>query len=54
MRGGGDLEGIKLKMAAYLQSIPKSDFERCYDDWLLYLQKCITQGEYFEGDKINL
>ncbi len=50
-----DLEGIRLKMTAYLWSIPKSDFKRCYDDWLLRLWKCIvTQGEYFEGDKINL
>ncbi len=51
----GDLEGIKSKTAAYLRSIPKSDFKRCYDDWLLSLQKCIaTQREYFEEDKINL
>ncbi len=51
----GDLEEIKLKMTAYLQSISKSDFKRCYDDWLLHLRKCIAaQGEYFEGDKINL
>ncbi len=50
-----DLEGIKWKIAAYLQSIPKSNFKRCYDDWLLYLGKCVaTQGEYFERDKINL
>ncbi len=27
-----DLEGIKLKPAAFLRSIPKSDFKRCYDD----------------------
>ncbi len=26
----GDLEEIKSKMAAYLRSIPKSDFKRCY------------------------
>ncbi len=47
--------GIKLKTAAYLGSTPKSDFKRCYDDWLLHPRKCIaTQGEHFKGDKINL
>ncbi len=46
----GDLGGIKSKMAAYQQSIPKSDFKRCYDDWLLRVWKCIAT----QGDKINL
>ncbi len=51
----GDLERIKLKTAAYLWSIPKSEFKRCYNDWLLCLRKCIAiLGEYFEGDKTNL
>ncbi len=49
----GHLEGIKSQTAAYLQSIPKSDFKRCYDDWLQHLQKCIaSRGEYFEGIKL--
>ncbi len=51
----GDLEGIKLKTTAYLGSIPKSEFKKCYDDWLLRLRKCIaTQWENFVADKINL
>ncbi len=51
----GELERIKSKTAVYLRSILKSDFKRCYDDWLLRLRKCIaTQGEYCKGDKINL
>ncbi len=50
----GDLQVIKSKTAAYLRNILKSDFKKCYDDWLLRLRKCtVTQGEYFEGDKIN-
>ncbi len=51
----GDLEGIKSKMAVYLRSISKSDFIRCYNDWLLCLRKCIALlgGKYFERDKIT-
>ncbi len=33
----GDLEGIKSKTASsFLQSIPKFDFKRCYDDYCVY------------------
>ncbi len=40
-----DLKEIKSKTTAYLQSISKSDFKRCYDDWLLHLRKCIRGNQ---------
>ena len=38
-----------------LKAIPKEDFAKCFDDWKIRWHKCIAvEGDYFEGDKIDL
>ncbi len=39
-----NLEGIKMKMSQYLNSITESAFRKCFKDWVLHLPKCITLG----------
>ncbi len=52
---GGDLDGIKQKLAEYLQTLTSEDFQRCYNDWKIRLRKSIHyKGEYFKGDKCIL
>ena len=37
------------------KAIPVSDFQRCYDEWEQRLRRCVaSQGNYFEGDKLDL
>lgn len=49
------IEDIKEKSLRELKSIPKKAFEKCFDDWIVRWRKCIvSEGAYFEGDKINL
>ena len=44
-------EEIMRKTTAELYSIPKSTFQRCYQQWQHRWEKCVhSQGEYFEGD----
>lgn len=48
------VEAIKQKSQDELMNIPKSDFEKCFLNWIKRWRMCIaTGGEYFEGDKIN-
>ncbi|KYN39235.1 hypothetical protein ALC56_06368 [Trachymyrmex septentrionalis] len=38
-----------------LKAIPKSAFQKCFDDWKKRWHKCIvSEGDYFEGDNIIL
>lgn len=33
----------------------KSEYEKCFQDWIKRWHKCIAvREEYFEGDKINI
>lgn len=49
------IEDIKQNSLQELKLIPKNAFEKCFDDWVTRWHKCIiSEGAYFEGDKINL
>jgi len=38
-----------------LKAIPPSDYQRCYEEWEQRLRRCVaSQGNYFEGDKLDL
>jgi len=48
------LENIKKAVTGQLKAIPVSDFQHCYKDWKR-LQRCVaSQGNYFEGGKLDL
>ena len=47
------IEEIKEKSKQELLAIPKSAFQKCFEDWKKRWHKCIiSEGDYFEGDKI--
>ena len=49
------IEDIKKNSRRELKSIPKNAFKKCFDDWIIRWHECIiSEGTYFEGDKINL
>ena len=49
------IEDIKENSRRQLTSIPKSAYKKCFDDWIIRWHKCIiSEGAYFEGDKIKL
>ncbi|KYN15202.1 hypothetical protein ALC57_12577 [Trachymyrmex cornetzi] len=49
------IEKIKAASLEELKAIPKSAFQKCFDDWKKRWHKCIvSEGDYFEGDNINL
>lgn len=44
---------IKSASLTELQSIPKSAFQECFENWKKRWHKCIiSEGDYFEGDNI--
>ena len=44
---------IKEKSKQKLLVIPKSAFQKCFEDWTKRWQKCIiSERGYFEGNKI--
>ncbi|GFY27157.1 putative DD34D transposase [Trichonephila clavipes] len=46
-----DIETLKLNSTQQLQAIPKSEFQKCFEDWKHRWAKCVTaNGAYFEGD----
>ncbi|GFX33051.1 HTH_48 domain-containing protein [Trichonephila clavipes] len=46
-----DIETIKQNSTQQLQAIPKSEFQKCFEDWRHRWAKRITaNGAYFEGD----
>ena len=50
----GTVENIKKAVTAQLKAIPVSDYQRCYEEWER-LRRCVaSQGNYFEGDKLDL
>ena len=51
----GTVENIEKAVTDQLKAIPVSDFQRCYEEWEPRLRRCVvSQGNYFEGDKIDL
>ncbi|KYN22666.1 hypothetical protein ALC57_04927 [Trachymyrmex cornetzi] len=49
------IEEIKATSLEELKAIPKSAFQKCFDDWKKRWHKCIvSEGDYFEGDNISL
>ena len=46
---------IKTASLKEFKDIPKSAFQKCFEDWKKRWHKCIiSEGDYFEGDKINI
>ena len=46
---------IKENSRWELESIPENAFKKCFYDWIIRWHKCIiSEGAYFEDDKINL
>ncbi|PNF37233.1 hypothetical protein B7P43_G00377 [Cryptotermes secundus] len=49
------IDDIKSASLKELKAIPKIEFEKCFDDWKKRWCKCIiSNGDYFEGDNINV
>ena len=49
------VENIKRAVTDQLKAIPVSDYQRCYEEWEQRLRRCVaSQGNYFEGDKLDL
>lgn len=49
------IEAIKENSLRELKAIPEIDYHKCFDDWKKRWHKCIiSEGDYFEGDTINL
>ncbi|KZC11442.1 hypothetical protein WN55_03031 [Dufourea novaeangliae] len=50
-----DVETIKHETTRLLKSLTSEDFQECFQQWQRRWDKCIsTNGEYFEGDKIDV
>ncbi|UYV65560.1 hypothetical protein LAZ67_3004693 [Cordylochernes scorpioides] len=46
---------LKVESKKAMKVIPKTDYQRCFADWKKRWLKCIaTNGDYFEGDNLNL
>jgi len=46
---------IEKAVTDQLKAIPFSDFKRYYEKWEQCLRGCLaSQGNYFEGDKLDL
>jgi len=53
MKGGrfDTIEEIQEKSQQVLDTIPKRDFQECFQAWQKCWDRCIrAKGEYFEGD----
>ena len=51
----GTVENIEKAVTNQLKAIPVSDYQRCYEEWEQRLRMCVaSQGNYFEGDKLDL
>ena len=49
------IDDIKSASLKELKAIPKIEFEKCFEDWKKRWHKCIiSNGDYFEGDNINV
>lgn len=51
----GDINEIKKATTGQLRNLQPEDFQGAFSQWKRRWHKCImSQGEYFEGDKIDL
>lgn len=49
------IEAIEENSQKELKAIPKSAYEKCFEDWKKRWNMCIVcDGDYFEGNKINI
>ena len=49
------IEEIKTESLRQLKVIPKSAYQKCFEDWKKRWHKCIiSEGDYFEGDNIEI
>ena len=49
------VENIEKAVTDQLKAIPVSDFQRWYEEWEQRLRRYVeSQGNYFEGDKLDL
>lgn len=50
-----NIEEIKRQSLNELNAIPKSEFQKCFEDWKKRWHNCIIyDGDYFQGNKINI
>ena len=50
----GTVENIEKAVTDQLKAILVSDYQHCYEEWEC-LRRCVaSQGNYFEGDKLDL
>ena len=49
------VENIEKAIIENPKAIPVSDFQRCYEEWEQSFRRYVaSQGNYFEGDKLDL
>ena len=49
------MENIEKAVTDQLKAIPVSEYQRCYEEGEQRLRMCVaSQGNYFEGDKLDL
>ena len=49
------IEEIKTASLEELKTIPKSAYQKFFEDWKNHWYKCIiSEGDYFEGDNIDI
>jgi histone-lysine N-methyltransferase SETMAR len=49
------IDDIKSESVKELKAITKIEFQKCFEDWKKRWHKCIiSEGDYFEGDKIDI
>lgn len=48
-------EEVMEKSQEALMDIPKTEYKKCFEDWIKRWHKCVAvDGDYFEGDNIDL
>ncbi|XP_066143583.1 histone-lysine N-methyltransferase SETMAR-like [Euwallacea fornicatus] len=48
-------EEVIEKSQEALMDIPKTEYKKCFEDWIKRWHKCVAvDGDYFEGDNIDL
>ena len=49
------IKEIKTESLRELKDIPKSAYQKCFEDWKKRCHKCIiSEGDYFERDNIEI
>ena len=48
------IDDIKSASLKEIKAIPKIRFEKCFEDWKKRWHKCVSNGDHFEGDNINV